>query len=130
MTAPQASFPGYNLFTAIKVVLSKYAVFSGRATRSEFWYWTLFCFIVDCLMFSSYGSESLGFAALTALITLFLFLPSLAVTVRRLHDTGKSGWTWFLGLIPIVGIIILVIFYIKDSQPQTNQYGPSEKYPE
>lgn len=81
-------------------------------------------------MFSSYGSESLGFAALTALITLFLFLPSLAVTVRRLHDTGKSGWTWFLGLIPIVGIIILVIFYIKDSQPQTNQYGPSEKYPE
>jgi uncharacterized membrane protein YhaH (DUF805 family) len=64
---------------------------------------------------------------LSYLVALALLLPSLAVTARRLHDTGRSGWWILIGIIPLIGAIVLLVFECQDSQPQTNQYGPSPK---
>ena len=108
-------------------VLKKYAVFSGRARRKEFWYFVLFNFlislglgIVDGIINSITGA-SIGVLGL--LYSLAVLVPSLAVGARRLQDTGRSGLWLLLGLIPIVGPIILIVFWIGDSEPGTNQYG-------
>ncbi len=116
-------------------VWKKYAVFSGRAGRSEFWYFALFNAIVLIILGLIGGvftpSQSrLTFSLLTVpyyIYALASLLPSLGVTVRRLHDTGKSGWMIFLGLIPLIGAIILLVFYILDSEPSANKYGPNPK---
>jgi len=113
---------------AVKSVFNNYANFSGRARRSEFWFATLFFFLVllgaqilDLILFSS----SLGlFYVLAALAT---FIPSLAVGWRRLHDIGKSGGFYFIGLIPIVGWILLLVWFTTDSEPGKNIYGPKVK---
>jgi uncharacterized membrane protein YhaH (DUF805 family) len=110
---------------AIRSVFSKYVVFSGRARRSEFWWFFLFAvivYIVVGIIDAAIGSSILGL-----IVSLALLLPSLAVNVRRLHDTGRSGWWILIGLIPIVGFIILLIFECQDSQPGANAYGPSPK---
>jgi uncharacterized membrane protein YhaH (DUF805 family) len=113
---------------AIRSVLNQYAGFTGRARRSEYWYWTLFYIILsiiasmlDRAIFHSTYASWFG-----AIVGLGLLIPSLAVAVRRLHDTSRSGWWILLGLIPVVGGIILLIFYIQDSHGD-NQYGPSPK---
>ena len=120
-------------------VLKKYAVFSGRARRKEFWYFELFNFIIyivlslpQILLPLLAPSLSLilllfGFGVLSFLYSLAVLIPSIAVTVRRLHDTGRSGWWIFIGLIPLVGGIILLIYMVSDSQAGTNLYGPSPK---
>jgi uncharacterized membrane protein YhaH (DUF805 family) len=107
-------------------VLKKYAVFSGRARRKEYWYFTLFNLIIafvlgliDALV-GTYG-------VLGSLYSLAVLLPTIGVSVRRLHDTGHSGWWLFIGLIPLIGAIILLIYMASDSQAGTNQYGPSPK---
>lgn len=136
-------FKGYTLITATKSVLSKYAVFSGRATRSEYWYWTFGQTLIFLLLWMLGLALMLNLAppsrvfnhVLTGespmlLWMLFTLLPSLAVECRRLHDTNKSGALLLLNLVPLVGPILLIIFFCKDSQRGTNQYGPSEKYPE
>ena len=113
---------------AIRSVLNQYAGFTGRARRSEYWYWILFYIILsviasmlDRAVFdTSYGSW------FSAIVGLGLLLPSLAVAVRRLHDTSRSGWWILLALIPVVGGIILIVFYVQDSHGD-NQYGPSPK---
>jgi uncharacterized membrane protein YhaH (DUF805 family) len=106
-------------------VLKKYAVFQGRARRSEYWYFILFNFIF-CIVL---GIISLipGFVFLYFLYALAMFIPSLAVGVRRLHDTNRSGWNYFFVLIPIVGSIILIVFLATEGNQGTNQYGPDPK---
>ena len=71
---------------------------------------------------------AIGFQLLTLIYGLAVLLPGIAVGIRRLHDTGKSGWWLLIALIPLVGIIVLIVFWATDGQPGPNQYGPSEKY--
>ena len=112
-------------------VLKKYAVFSGRARRKEYWYFVLFNVIiavvlggVDRVIGTSHGA---GTGLLGSIYSLAVLLPGIAVTVRRLHDTDRSGWWLLIGLIPIIGAIILFIFVLGDSTPGENQYGPNPK---
>lgn len=98
---------------AIKTCFNKFATFQGRANRSEFWFWWLFTLL-------------LGFIPLIGLIALFVTLvPSISVAVRRLHDIGKSGWWYWLCLIPLFGWIALIVLYCQESEPGTNEYGPN-----
>lgn len=113
---------------AIRSVLNQYAGFSGRARRSEYWYWTLFYIILSViasLLDRAVFNANNG-SWFSAIVGLGLLIPSLAVAVRRLHDTTRSGWWILLGLIPVVGAIILIVFYVQDSHGD-NQYGPSPK---
>ena len=112
---------------AIRSVLNQYVGFSGRARRSEYWYWVLFYIIIgviasllDRAVFNSTNSW------FSYIVGLALFLPGLAVAIRRLHDTSRSGWWVLIGLIPVIGAIILIVFYVQDSHGD-NQYGPSPK---
>jgi uncharacterized membrane protein YhaH (DUF805 family) len=117
---------------AVRICLTqKYADFSGRARRSEFWFFALFSAIVraianviDAILHTSYPRTGGGLVATVA--SLALLIPSLAVGARRLHDKGRSGWWLFIALIPIVGIIILIVWWAQDSDPD-NQYGPNPK---
>lgn len=112
--------------------LKKYADFSGRARRKEFWMFFLFYLIFAIILSIVDGLIGWGFAGGTfgVLYTLFvlgILLPYLAVTVRRLHDTGRSGWWYFIMLIPIVGPIWLIVLLATDGEPGENQYGPNPK---
>ena len=117
-----------SLGEAVKSVFSKYATFSGRARRSEYWYFVLFEIIVGVVLgvLAMFVGESLV-TAIDGIWTLATFIPVLAVTWRRLHDIGKSGAWFFIGLIPLVGEIILLIWLCKDSEPGDNRFGPSPK---
>jgi uncharacterized membrane protein YhaH (DUF805 family) len=113
------------------VVVKKYAVFSGRARRKEYWYFILFntiFLIIAAVLDSVLGIaiEDLGYGPMYILYSLAVFLPTLAVSVRRLHDVGKSGSFLFIGLIPIVGLWLLVLF-CRDSMPGENKYGTNPK---
>ncbi|MDR1270948.1 MAG: DUF805 domain-containing protein [Planctomycetaceae bacterium] len=127
-------------------VLKKYADFNGRARRREYWCFTIINQIILPLLLISLGiiiifvmttlntsdKVKIGvlifLSAIYLLYSLLIFLPSLAVCVRRLHDTGNSGWMILMMLIPVIGWIILLIFLIQDSQPGTNQYGLNPKF--
>jgi uncharacterized membrane protein YhaH (DUF805 family) len=112
-------------------VLKKYAVFSGRAQRKEYWMFFLFNIIIAILLgiievvigISPDADESI----LANIYSLAILLPSLAVSVRRLHDIGRSGWWLLIGLIPLIGVIVLFVFAVQDGQPGPNQYGPNPK---
>jgi uncharacterized membrane protein YhaH (DUF805 family) len=106
-----------------KLALSKYAQFSGRSRRSEFWYFVLGNFVIGLLI--SLLGETIS-TMLGGLFNLAVFIPGIAVAVRRLHDTGRSGW-WYLLVFTIIGIIPLIIWFASDSQPSTNQWGPNPK---
>jgi uncharacterized membrane protein YhaH (DUF805 family) len=110
---------------AVKSVLTNYVGFSGRARRSEYWFFVLF-FVLAVIVASVIGGL-IRFGLLGLLVELALLLPYLAVTIRRLHDTGRSGWWILIGLIPLVGAIVLIVFAVQDSQPAQNAYGPSPK---
>lgn len=112
-------------------VLKKYAVFSGRARRKEYWMFYLFNFIfliaasaLDTLIF---GIAFIGFGPLYVVYALAVLVPGLAVAIRRLHDVGKSGWYYFVILIPLAGPIWLLVLLCTDSQPGANKYGPNPK---
>ena len=105
-------------------VLKKYAVFTGRARRKEYWMFVLFSVIVTIVLSLVEGIVG-GPGVLSGLYALAVLIPSIAVGVRRLHDTGRSGWWILIGLVPLVGIIVLIVFFVADSQPGTNQYGPN-----
>ena len=117
---------------AIVSAFQNYAKFSGRARRSEYWYFVLFVGIVSFVlgMIGSFAGDS-GFGSFVSLLTglfdLAVLVPSLALCWRRLHDIGKSGGYYFLSLIPVVGIIILLVWLCKDSMPGENAYGPNPK---
>ena len=111
-------------------VLKKYAVFSGRARRKEFWYFTLFnviIWLVLMILSAAAGRARVIISVLSVLYGLAVIIPGLAVEVRRLHDTGRSGWWILIGLVPFIGAIVLLVFLVQDSQPGANQYGPNPK---
>jgi uncharacterized membrane protein YhaH (DUF805 family) len=112
-------------------VLKNYAVFSGRARRTEFWMFILVNILVTMLLAfvdSSLGmTVSYGVGTLSSLYGLAVLIPSIAVAVRRLHDTGRSGWWWLISLVPFIGIIVLLVFAAQDSQPSNNKYGVNPK---
>ncbi|MGL4564337.1 MAG: DUF805 domain-containing protein [Halioglobus sp.] len=114
------------------VVLKKYATFSGRAQRAEYWYFLLFStLIVIALsvidgMTGSYNEDT-GWGLLSGLYSLAVLLPSIAVGARRLHDTSRTGWWLLIGLIPVIGTIVLIVFFALDSTPGDNAYGPNPK---
>ncbi|WP_270181326.1 DUF805 domain-containing protein [Alkalihalobacillus sp. CinArs1] len=109
-------------------VLKDYVNFKGRARRKEYWMFFLVHVIICVLLSWIQTAADMG-VALTSIYTLAVFLPSLAVTVRRLHDTGKSGWWVLISLIPIIGSIILIVFLVLDSEDE-NKYGSSPKLAE
>jgi len=111
-------------------VLKKYAVFSGRARRKEYWFFILWYVIISIglAIIDSVAGLHIGKAGvLQTLYALALLIPSLAVAVRRLHDTGRTGWWLLIGLIPLIGAIVLLVFMFTDSQPGENEYGSSPK---
>ncbi len=110
---------------AIQSVFSNYASFSGRARRSEFWYFFLFNLIVS-LVLGLLGNRISFFSYISGLFSLAVLIPSIAVAIRRLHDTGKSGWFYLLSLIPLVNLYVIYLM-CKDSEPGDNQYGPNPK---
>ncbi|MDH5182393.1 MAG: DUF805 domain-containing protein [Gammaproteobacteria bacterium] len=109
-------------------VLKKYAVFAGRASRSEYWFFTLFNLIIAIVLGFVDGAAGLisaesGMGVLGSIYMLAVLLPGIAVTVRRLHDTGRSGWWLLLILIPLLGALALLVFFIFASQEEENKYG-------
>jgi uncharacterized membrane protein YhaH (DUF805 family) len=114
-------------------VLKKYAVFSGRARRKEFWMYSLFNFIIAFGigfmegLFGEGGEALIG--PISMVYALAVFLPGLAVTIRRLHDTGRSGWWLFLAAVPIIGALAVLWFLIQEGESAENIYGPDPKNP-
>ncbi len=114
------------------VVLKKYATFSGRAQRAEYWWFYLISTLIIIglsLIDQATGTldEETGMGLLTTLYSLAILIPSIAVGVRRLHDTGRSGWWLLIGLIPVLGSIVLIVFFVLDSEPGENAYGANPK---
>jgi uncharacterized membrane protein YhaH (DUF805 family) len=107
-------------------VLKNYVGFQGRARRKEYWMFVLFSVIVSIVLSILELIISLP-SVLTGLYSLAVLIPSLAVGVRRLHDTGRSGWWLLISLIPLIGAIILLVFACQDSEENDNQYGPNPK---
>lgn len=121
---------------AVRNNFAKYATFSGRAPRSEFWWWALFTFVANIVLggidMALFGTATFGpgsfemhtnFSPLAGIFSLVVLLPSLAVAVRRLHDTDHSGWWWWLILIPLVGIIVLIVWWASEGTRGSNRYG-------
>lgn len=116
---------------AVRTCLSKYATFSGRASRSEYWWFYLFCallvgaaMVVDVLMLGYDPDVPTAVPWLTFLAILAIVLPSLAAAIRRLHDTDKSGWWYLISLVPFVGGIVLLIFLVIAGTDGDNRFGP------
>lgn len=108
------------------IAIKKYAIFNGRSQRAEYWMFALFNLLV------SVGLGLLDFAlglggVLGLLYSLAIIIPSISVTIRRLHDTSRSGWWLLVGFIPLLGILVLLIFMVLDSSPGRNAYGPNPK---
>lgn len=119
-------------------VLKKYAVFEGRAQRKEYWMFFLINFLLGIVIqilvglavsFGGSSSESIIsiLGSLWGLYSLAILIPSIAVSIRRLHDTNHSGWWLLINLIPFAGLIVFIIFMATDSQPGENRYGPNPK---
>ena len=108
-----------NFIEAVKTCLRNYAEFRGRATRPEFWWFMLFCALATTVVGILFGERASGAA------TLLLLLPALAVTARRLHDVGRSGW-WQLLILPIfmgIGLLVLLYWWVQPSQLEQNRFG-------
>ena len=101
---------------AVKTCFSKYANFEGTATRSEYWWFFLFNFIISCILQVIFGNLAMVYSLAT-------LLPGIAVGVRRLHDTDRSGWWLLISLVPLLGAIVLLVFLVQESRP--NRYLPS-----
>ncbi len=135
MTVRQTLDPGSPFEIYKSVLTEKYADFTGRARRAEYWWFVLvnlgvtIGISVVSLILASSNDSSAGLGAIIYIVyALGVIVPSLAVAVRRLHDTNKSGWMLLILFIPLVGPILLLVFYFTDGHPGANQYGPSPKY--
>jgi len=107
---------------AVKSGFDHYVKFDGRASRPAFWWWVLFAILVSVA--ANIIDLAIGGPVITSLAGLALLLPNLSVSIRRLHDTNRTGWWVLIGLIPLIGLIVLLIFYLQDSDPGENRYGP------
>lgn len=112
--------------------LKKYADFTGRSRRKEYWFFVLFqilfgilAIILDVVLGTTIGFLPYGYIYILYIVG--LFIPSLSVTVRRLHDIGRSGWWFLLAFVPLVGQIIILVFMFLDSEPGANKWGPNPK---
>ena len=103
-----------------------YVNFNGRARRQAYWMFVLFNIIAAVILSIVDGIIGTG-GLLGGLYALAVFIPGLALLVRRLHDIGKSGWWALIGLVPLIGVVVIIIFACMDSQPGTNAYGPNPK---
>ncbi len=113
-------------------VLKNYSVFSGRARRKEYWYFVLFNIIASmvCVYIDIYTGTFIpqsGFGLLRGIYTLLVLVPSIAVSVRRLHDINFSGWWLLITLIPLVGVIVLLVLFVRDGTPTGNRFGENPK---
>jgi uncharacterized membrane protein YhaH (DUF805 family) len=109
---------------AISTCFGKYATFAGRAVRSEFWFWVLFTFIVLIVLnIIQFTISSIGGSVLQLLFELATLVPAIAVAARRLHDTDRSGWWQLLNFIPLIGSIILLVWYCQPGTPGANRFG-------
>ncbi len=112
-------------------VLKKYAVFSGRARRMEYWMFVLFNIIVSVVLVFVDGMLGLslgeGVGLLSTLYGLAVLLPGIGVAIRRLHDTNRSGWWLLIGFVPLIGLIVLLVFMVLDSTPGENRFGSNPK---
>lgn len=118
-----------NWFTT---ALKKYAVFSGRSRRREYWYFVLFyliIYIVLAVIDNATGSidPQTRIGLFTGIFSLAMLIPSLSVTVRRLHDTDRTGWWILITLIPLIGAIVLLVFLLQDSNAEANRFGANPK---
>jgi len=123
----------------LETIKQRYAQFEGRATRSEYWYFILYYFLlsivtsiidtffINPVILHTTTEEASKGGLLGMLLALGLLIPSIALAIRRLHDIGKSGWWLLIGLIPVIGIIVLIYFYVQDSQMGVNLYGQNPK---
>jgi uncharacterized membrane protein YhaH (DUF805 family) len=117
--------PSVNWYLA---VLKNYVGFSGRARRKEYWMFVLFNLIIMTILYLPFViTQEPALVALYGVYALAVFLPSLAVTVRRLHDIGKSGWWYLINFVPLVGPIILIVLTATAGETGPNQYGPDPK---
>ena len=121
-----------NAFDYFILAFQKYADFSGRARRAEFWYFYLFHMLAIMVLssiggfFGSALGEMIGAIPLIAYFFISI-IPILALVVRRLHDTNRSGWWYFIGAIPIIGVIVLLIFFMTEGTHGPNRYGEDPK---
>ena len=142
------TIPQQSCFINFKIAMIKYCNFEGRARRSEFWFFKLSIFIIDFIYVfisklilaivnnktSAEEIEKLEIVDSVPLLVIgiaigaIFILPNISVSVRRLHDVGKSGYFYFLNLIPLIGTLILLYYYLQDSYPDANEYGDSTKY--
>jgi uncharacterized membrane protein YhaH (DUF805 family) len=113
---------------AVRSVLSNYANFQGRSGRAEYWWWVLAVLIisiatqaVDALVMPA---GQFGGGPVSAIVGLALIVPNLSVAVRRLHDTGRTGWWILLLLIPVIGLVVLIFFYLQPGEDGPNRFGP------
>lgn len=119
------------------IAMQRYAQFTGRSRRREYWIFALVNTIIFCVLYAVgitfffAGQRPIGIAlfALCFAYALAVIIPGLSCGVRRLHDIGKSGWFMLLPLIPFFGGLILIVLHLLDSQPGANQYGPNPKFP-
>ena len=123
-----------NIFEATTICFKKYTNFSDRASRPEYWLFTLAMTLIGLIisiidpMISgvSWREYEDSFTSLNTIFTIGTFIPSIAVSVRRLHDIGRSGW-WFLIALTGIGVILLIVWWIKDTTDEENIYGPNPK---
>lgn len=108
----------------MRTLTQEYCNFNGRTSCMAFWWYILFTLLVSILIYVGIMCFGNGFIYVGYAVNLLLLLPTLGIEVRRLHDIGKSGWWILLLFIPLIGIIILIVWFCKPSQPGNNQYGP------
>ena len=115
----------------LDVLKNKYATFSGRARRKEYWMFLLINLVVSvalALIDSLIGSVSeSGMGLLSSVSSIGVLIPSLALSVRRLHDIGRTGWWVLISIIPVIGAVVLLVFMLLDSEPGSNRYGANPK---
>lgn len=111
-----------DFMTAVKKCLNNYATFSGRAQRSEYWWFYLFNIILSVV--ANIIDAAIGIPIFSIIVLLGLIIPGIAVSVRRMHDLGKSGWWIFIALIPLIGIILLIYWFVSRGTEGPNEYGP------
>ncbi len=115
--------------------LKKYAVFDGRASRKEYWFFVLFNVLISMALafidrLTGNIDPETGIGILGGLYAIGVMIPGMAVSVRRLHDTDRSGWWLLITFVPVIGAIVFFYFMVLDSSLESNEYGPSPKYDE